>query len=380
MLNRALLLKELELVSHKLFVDLSDEYSLAQASWQRIVSDPLFAYKLKEITPEFLIPEWNEKLDTIYRVNPQKNPYTVLASDGSQVYPDRHQGTSCFLVNIGTVELHYGSTTHKPVRLHSTPYIYPEESDALSDQEFAISADLVNCRREELEFKDALRESKRIKSQLPPGHPFAFLFDGSLIFWHLESKDQAMKDYFLNAYVALLHQFYQEQIVCAGYISLPKNKELVNLIRVELCNFVLEGCTQLSAVDHIIDTTVCQFFLEPYSRSTLFKSSAKISKYYPPHLMPYFFYLHVGHEIARIEIPAWIAQKEQLIEMLCSIILDQTIKGNGYPVALAESHEQAVIKGPDRDFFYHLITKFGIEQQQRMKLSQKSLKKRGISI
>jgi hypothetical protein len=62
------------------------------------------------------------------------------------------------------------------------------------------------------------------------------------------------------------------------------------------------------------------------------------------------------------------------------VILDQSIKGRGYPVCLAEAHEQAVVKGPDRDFFYHVLQKVGIEQKQHYVVSQKSLKKRGIGI
>jgi hypothetical protein len=55
-------------------------------------------------------------------------------------------------------------------------------------------------------------------------------------------------------------------------------------------------------------------------------------------------------------------------------------KGYGYPVVVAEAHEQAVVKGADREFFYHLITKFGIEQRRRTVTSQKSSKKRVVAV
>lgn len=79
-------------------------------------------------------------------------------------------------------------------------------------------------------------------------------------------------------------------------------------------------------------------------------------------------------------MPAWIARDEQRVDMIARIVIDQSNKGRGYPVALAEAHEQAVVKGPDREFFYHLICKLGMEQRQRVRVSQKSLKKRGIGI
>ena len=71
--------------------------------------------------------------------------------------------------------------------------------------------------------------------------------------------------------------------------------------------------------------------------------------------------------------------KNQLTTLL-QIILDQSTKGRGYPVCIAEAHEQAVVKGPDREFFYHCIQKMGIEQKRHLAFSQKTLKKRGIGI
>jgi NurA-like 5'-3' nuclease len=109
-------------------------------------------------------------------------------------------------------------------------------------------------------------------------------------------------------------------------------------------------------------------------------SKAKIVEEYPDHLKPYFIYLDVGKEIARIEIPAWIAQQSEFVDSICSVVLDQSLKGNGYPVCLAEAHEQAVIKSPDRDFFNHLICKLGVEHKKRMYRSQKSIKKRTMGI
>jgi NurA-like 5'-3' nuclease len=82
----------------------------------------------------------------------------------------------------------------------------------------------------------------------------------------------------------------------------------------------------------------------------------------------------------RVEVPAWIAHDEEKLKVIGKIVFDQAQKGRGYPVCLAEAHEQAVIKGPDREFFYHVLQKAGIEQKQHYAISQKSLKKRGIGI
>ena len=90
--------------------------------------------------------------------------------------------------------------------------------------------------------------------------------------------------------------------------------------------------------------------------------------------------MHVGDEVIRLEFPEWIAKNNQLVNNICSCILDQTNKGSGYPVCLAEAHEQAVVKGPDREFFYQCIERLGIKCNKKITLSQKISKKRRIGI
>ena len=68
------------------------------------------------------------------------------------------------------------------------------------------------------------------------------------------------------------------------------------------------------------------------------------------------------------------------MDLIATIIADQCVKGRGYPVVLAEAHEQAVVKGLDREFFYHLINKISLEHNKTLKISQKSRKKLGMGI
>jgi hypothetical protein len=75
--------------------------------------------------------------------------------------------------------------------------------------------------------------------------------------------------------------------------------------------------------------------LEPGQRSPLFRSSARILDLYKEHRI-YFCYVHVGTEVARVEMPEWVAQNSSLLNQALSLILAQVNKGFGYPVALAE--------------------------------------------
>jgi NurA domain len=238
---------------------------------------------------------------------------------------------------------------------------------------------LVNCRRQELELDAGFTLSQKVKAE-NEDLPLAFLFDGSLIFWHLQAKDPEVKNHFLDRYIAKLEQFYQQQLLMAGYISLPKSKELVNILRLVLCNFNLTDCPQADKLDHIVDTSIVKFFVQPHHYTGVFANRSPITQYYPDHLKPYFLYADFGHEIGRIEMPAWIATNQELVEQVVAILYDQSIKGYGYPIALAEAHEQAVVKGPDRDFFYHIVQKLGMEERKTISISQKSSKKRRIGV
>lgn len=372
MLDRTKLFQAINQVSEKLFVDLSDELSLAQTLWQQIIADHYFDQKIKAAHTQLLVPSWQEELDKIYSIQSFEKPYIVASVDGSQIYPDRHQGTACFLVNIGMVELSYG-VPGKGASLSTQPFVYPDEHD------FDLSTDLVDCRRQELELDLGFDFSKKIIAQ-QPNVPFLLLFDGSLIFWHLQAKEVEVKDYFLCRYLQTLDQFYQENILIAGYISLPKSKELVNLLRLQLCNFNVSQCEDFYKLDHLVDASIARFFLKPFSRSIVFENQSPVTAYYPKHSRPHFFYADFGNEIARIEIPAWIAYDQHLVDTIAAIIANQVQKGYGYPIAIAEAHEQAVVKGPDREFFYHLMHKMSMQQNKKIAMSQKVQKKIRIGI
>jgi hypothetical protein len=375
MLNRAKVMSALRHIQDDLFHDISDEINCAREVWERITKDATFIHKIRACEIPLPLPLWDGDLGEAIAIDPKIGPYTILGVDGSQIYPDKHQGSTCFLINIGSVLVSYGQPG-KGVHLESVPYVFVHSEE----DEWSATPDIVNCRREEFEFEAGSVISQAVRAEQSPDTPYLFVSDGSLIFWHLESKDIPVRDFFLSRYCALLDELYDQKTLCAGYISLPKNKELVNLVRVALADFNTTVCMASTAINHVVDTTLVSMYLEPHTRTTIFKSGAPIAKHYPDHLAPYFFYLHTGDEIARVEIPAWIALDEAAVTSVTRMLLDQSVKGRGYPVVLAEAHEQAVVKGPDREFFYQVITKLSIERKQRILLSQKSVKKRSIGI
>lgn len=375
MLDRAKLFKAMQDVEHELFFDSSEQVNLARKLWQEIINDPVFAHKVRQKGGKVQPPFWYEPLGTIYPVTQTLEEYCAISVDGSQVYPDRHQGTSCFLINVGSVVIHYKE--QPSLFLESKPFVFAGQrrDEGIPD----LSRDTVNCLRQGRELEAGLKLFTT-HQELASTIPTVLLFDGSLIFWHLAAKEAHIKEHYLAQHLHVFNELFKKECLLAGYISLPRSKELITLLRLKLCEFDLSDESALEAFSHVVDATLMYGFLKPYERTIVFQNNAPISNAYPDTLRPYFFYINVGDEIVRIELPAWIAQQQFLVDLVATMVCDQATKGSGYPVVIAEAHEQAVVKGADREFFYSALQHIGMASGRQMTGSQKAAKKRIIGI
>ncbi len=395
MLNKNSLFLQLKKNADKLFNNFTEQSSIAQEKWQSISVDSKFKAKVENSNASFLVPSWAGNLSDKFKIPIQKNDYSILSVDGSQIYPDRNISNSgCFLINIGSCQIKYSkilnvssrlnvsSDENSSVKINSEPTLFIIQDFLDQNNKINFSNDIVDLKREELELLNLL------KLTLEENIDIAFV-DGTVIFWFLESKPEEIKDLFLNSYLNILQKFYENKKIIAGFISFPKSKELVNLIKLGLCRFDFAECISChrvysdfpcKAVDNLIDTRIAKTYLNINERSNIFFSNSKITKSYPEHLKPCFFYLNADVEVVRIETFAYIAQDKDMLDFLSAVALDQIKKGLGYPVTLAYAHEAAVVKGPDREFFYSLLQREAFEQNKRLFFSQKSIKKRGIGV
>jgi hypothetical protein len=366
MLDRYKVIAALQKASSDLFVGFAHERDIALTVWQKIAQEADFAAKIAQKKQPILVPFWQGLLGQVIDLQPFLDSYAVISVDGSQIYYDKHQGSPCFLINTGWMVLRY-KVSGKSIDHGSEPFLYTKFDE---DSDFG-SPDFVNLQRELHEFERSLElmfENKSIATTL-------CLFDGSLIFFHLDAQDMELKERFMALYTDVLEKMYQEKLLIAGYVSLPKTKELVNLCKLELAQHDVAALEHTKIIDRLNDCDIAFAYLQPYQRSTVFVSKAPVCYLYPSHLKPYFCYLHVGKEIARLEFPAWIGKDENLVDTICSIVIDQVIKGQGYPVSLFEAHEQAVVKADDREFFYLMMERLSQQQFKSYVSSQKSIKK-----
>jgi hypothetical protein len=315
----------------------------------------------------WLVAHLMEPIDRHYAPQPLPDEFTVIATDGSHIDVDRHQPTHCYLINIGGVVLHYGP--RPDAMLDSVPHLYA------SDEELVITSPEMQGREQPIEgallgIKRSVEECKRLAelaADLPVSSKAVGLIDGSLIMWSLEAYPDFVSDIMLEkgflTYLEQIRKLNEErEIPVASYISYPRSSDVVNALKVALCpreTVDSDKCSECKTrecdfVAGVRDRELFTALLTSGERSALFISPSKIQKRYGKNLV-HFFYLKLDEEIARVEIPQWVAQDEKRLNLVHTLVLDQCQRGQGYPVALGEAHEKAVITGADREIFWQMV-------------------------
>ncbi len=321
--------------------------------------------------------------------------FCVASVDGSHIDVDRHMPVGCYLINVGGCMLTYGS--QPDAHLFSTPRLSAGDEDLYMTSSAPGSLESVAVEGPILGLKRAVEEVRVLASLLeetPPGMPVLGLIDGSLVLWGLAGRgyqpfvrDEIVGGGLIPALDRLRKAAESRTLAVAAYISLPQGTEVVNALRLQLCPSDSGRCREscsghrshqapCDTVNGFLDRHLFQELLAPGERSSLYFTNSSISRdFYGPHQV-HFFYLNTGDEIARVEVPQWVAMDSELLSLSHAMILDQCRRGLGYPVAISESHEQAVLTGSDRDAFRQLLEEALARQHLPVYTSEKARSKR----
>jgi len=329
-------------------------------------------------------------LDQHYKALPIPTKFTILATDGSHIDVDRHKSTRCYLINIGTVILHYGASPS--ATLDSFPHLYSGDEDlvisptGVRGREQPIEGTLLGIKRS----VDECHQLAELAAELPQDNLTLALLDGSLILWGLEAYPEFVTEALLDkGFLGYLDDMRKinngKKLALASYISFPRGTDVVNALRVALCPHDPADCDrycpsnkarECDTVAGVRDRELFSNLLGQGERSAIFASQSFIvQKHYGVHQV-YFFYIKVDDEIARVELPQWVAMDENLLNLVHTLVLDQCQRGQGYPVALSEAHEKAVVTGVDREEFWQLVESFLVDEHLPSLSSAKSRSKR----
>ena len=321
----------------------------------------------------FLAAQVEDRLLGGYGAPGTPGDWCVVAVDGSHIDVDRHLPVATYLVNLGGCTLTYGS--QPGAAFFSKPDLASERGDLYISnpsnhaQEEPVTGALLGLIR-------TVRELERLADVVedcPPGLPTLALVDGSLVLWGLAGRgyppfvrDAIIRERLIPALDRLHLQTRLRPLSVAAYVSLPRSTEVVNAAKSAICPFDYGRCSRscsnrrsvVSPCDQandLLDRDLFQETLEPGSRSPVYRTNSSVPREtYGEHQVD-FYYLNCGEEIARVETPSWTAEDEGLLALGHSLILDQCRRGQGYPVAISEAHEQAVISGRDRLLFKQMV-------------------------
>jgi hypothetical protein len=330
-------------------------------------------------------------------------PHRVAAADGSQIYPDAHHIAFCYLLHISRISLRYGheagsdfpssakvaspdTAPGESAQLEATPHFFFEGMDDAWHVEAAKqaglpSSDLVDARRH-VEELNALADLLEASNETTVG-----LCDG--IFELRLSASLPWRDFAETENNRALERLKQTGHPVAGYIAASRAVDVVTSLRVVLEEKLQTGLLTESAAERprealgrLNDVRLFDGLLRPGERSAVFLSHRNVprkrdnqgakSRSDSSQHASCFFYLKIDEgEVARLEFPHWVAQHAPWLDLVHALVLEQIEKGDGYPIALMEAHEHAVVRNTDRETFYALLEDLMLAQGMEPRRSAK---------
>lgn len=332
--------------------------------------------------------------------------YSAIATDGSEIDPDRHGGSGSFyLVNIGSALIPYGQPTREAQLRSSSTVGYREEDLFIVDpanprRRVPVRDRHLDARRtvQEMRFLADLAETEAAQHG---DVPLVALVDGTLLFSVLEERPQDfLRGHFYRAFVEEMDRLREADVVLAAYASRTRGIDLINLLQA-LCDHDPDQCNPCKGLQRpvqqllpgaiaesappapcalrgLTDAQVLGSQLGLWERSTLLRVRSNVhDPYYREH-RAYYFLLNTSAEVARVEVPEWVARDPRKLNLVHAVLVDQCAKGLGYPAALARADDRAVITTTDRQTLDSLVrqemARRGVHTRASAKLARKQVR------
>lgn len=325
-----------------------------------------------------------EPINAPYPLPPLPSRATIIAADGSQVYPSIHAAALYYLTNIGVFVYHHG-TDDLPEQI-TEPALFYSENDVRDENGQAIANAAVNARRNVAELQMLARETWNRRSA---DSPLLAISDGPLLFW--VGKDvpdgKRLEQDYLGALVHLhdthasAASTYGQSASLIGYVDRPTSAfviSLLHLLGLEDDNVREAALKNNGELEGLIDQRLMFRLLQPGERSAVMVQQSPQNKRYHDKGESYeiaFFYLNVGHQegyhLARVEMPMWVARSQSLLDCVHALTFDQCQLMWRYPYALTRADELAVIRAAERAQLDDLIE---IELRRNEQLVERSEK------
>lgn len=301
-----------------------------------------------------------ETLNTTRSLPPLEIDATLIAVDGSQINPDRHAAHRFGVINIGAILMKRNSGK-SPEIVTDTKLFFDMELE----RNGLTSEGAISLRRDLLE-----RSVIDDLSQDVLG-PVVNITDGTLEIWGAKDIDDPKAyEQSVHTYLKILSRLQSRGLTIAGYVDKPSANLVVRLLEVTIAR--PENLQNLRSYHPFQGVSDLWLFgsqndefrlLGPDERSAVFRLQSGSDKYYRDDLVLNFFYLNVSDservpQIARIEIPRWVVDDSEKLNLLHGLLIEQCrMLGNRpYPYLLNRAHEIAVVGNLEKEQIGQLLT------------------------
>jgi hypothetical protein len=305
-------------------------------------------------------------VNTIHAPPPSPPQATVMAADGSQIYPNEQAPVHFYLLNTGVFIYHHG-VDRRPEGI-SVPKLAYHKSDVHDAAKRVISNRTVDARRTVAEITE-LANYAQVLARDKVARPLVALYDNHLLFWansDVTASDQIMRDY-LSAFTRL----QDAGAILCGYLDNPYRSRVVTRM---LFLLSLRDEAEIKArqqdlarggdLENLRDVHLFNHILGPGERSAVMVQNSPRNLSYRQRGVSYeiaFFYVKVYNgfqtAIARVDLPMWVARDAAQVDLLHALLLEQcAMQGlTPYPYALTRADELAVVSSRDKRKLDELI-------------------------
>ena len=275
--------------------------------------------------------------------------------DGSQINYDRHAPVEYGLINIGAIQI-AKSFAKSPKMVTQSQLLY---GDDIELQRGRLTEARLALRRDVSE----RRLLATLSAEVDP--PLIALTDGSMELWAtFEQTGEARSEFqsSLREYLTLLDKLANRQTITAGYVDKPSGALVVRLLEIASASQGhLASIKDFQPLKGITDRQMFEALLSPGDRSAIFALQSRSSASYRDKHALHFFYLNVGWEnlpvIARVDIPAWVAENNTSVNTLHAELVGQcrALGSRPYPYVLHRAHETALVTLEERQKVTEMI-------------------------
>jgi hypothetical protein len=288
---------------------------------------------------------------------------TLLAADGSQIIPDRHEAVQFGLINVGAIILKLNSG--------EAPKVYTD-SQLLFDHELYTETGSIT--QDDIEFsRDIAERKKLLELAKEQSGVLIALTDGPVEIWGAKSANEGDYQKTLEQHKSILSQLQSRDVTVAGYVDKPGADLVIRLL--ELTQIDAEQLKEVRKhhpLRGVTDRWLFSEILKKWQRSAVFAIQSSSRARYTGSLSLHFFYLNVGDAnhpaIARVEIPEWVAKDTGKLELLHSALIQQCqiMGARPYPYILHRAHEIAVVSFEEKKQIAQMIQQMQLNNQETL--------------